>query len=371
MRKAWIGALIAGLLLGGLVWLTGGLSVSAEDVIYDHFTYLPLIFRPPPAVDLAVTLTSAPKPYAAGAPLTYTVGVTNLGPETARGLMATLTLPAVVLTPTYTVNTGSFTATTGAWTGVALTPGSRITLTVVGAAPAAFTGTLRSAVLITPTLARETDAANNTAQDYNFVALTAALLNPGFEGGHWWETHYGYQGNMPVPEHWVAWWNMDATQELGWPEIVRLIDWTENPVYIGPPARIRSGNRAFTMYRWGKYQGGLYQRVTDLPPGATATFSVYAHAWACNEDLPPALSCGEYLFWFKVGIDPTGGLDPWSPNVVWSEDAWYLDVYQQVGPVEAIVGDDGAITVFIFGQAKWPLKHNDAYWDDAALIVTP
>ena len=371
MRK-----IVLSLLVLGLLGLSQGAlhPARAEEPVLDNLLYLPLVFKPLPAADLAVHVASAPRPFVAGETFRYTVTVSNAGPGVSPGVTLTYTLPAALVAPVFTPGAGVFDPATGAWTGLDLAAGNQVTLTITATVEAAFTGVLRSMFTVIPAGAYDPNPANSQMEDVNPAPgpITDALLNPGFEGGHWWETHYGYQGNMPVPEHWVAWWNMDAVQDFGWPELVRLIDWRENPHYIGPPARIRSDYRAFTMYRWGKYQGGLYQRVTDLPPGARAEFSIYAHAWTCNDDPPPALSCGDpFSLWFKVGIDPTGGLDPWSPNIVWSENAWHRDEYGLVGPVATTVGEGGAITVFVFGEAKWGLKHNDAYWDDAALMVTP
>ena len=48
---------------------------------------------PPPPVDVAVSITSAPNPVGVGAPLTYSVTVTNNSPTTATGVVVTNTLP--------------------------------------------------------------------------------------------------------------------------------------------------------------------------------------------------------------------------------------------------------------------------------------
>ena len=374
MRRRSFNALGWVLFLGMILAGSGPRFAAAGEIVFDHFMYLPIVLKLLPAADLTADIVSVPRPYVAGAPITYTVTLFNAGPETSPALTLTHTLPQAALNPVFAPSRGLFNPETGTWEGVTLTAGSRVTLTIAATVAPTATGILRAGVVVTPSGAYDPNAANNRAEDANptFLPITDALLNPGFEAGHWWWTHYGERPEMPVPQDWIAWWSMDTSQGFEAPELVRLIDWLDNPVYQGPPARIHTGNRAFTMYRWGKYQGGLYQRVTNLPPGARAGFSIYAHAWTCNDDPPPAYSCGDlYSLLFRVGIDPTGGLDPWSPNIVWSEDAWYRDVYDRVGPVEATVGADGAITVFVFGQAKWPLKHNDAYWDDAALIVTP
>lgn len=204
--------------------------------------------------------------------------------------------------------------------------------------------------------------------------ITDRLLNPGFEGGYTHETFYGPNPAILTPEQWVTWWAVEPENDLQPPEIVRPIS-SQNPIYLDPIPRIHGGEQAMQLYRWGKYRAGFYQRVAGLPPDATATFSIYAHAWSCNLDPTPerpALSCGDpWGFWFKVGLDPTGGTDPWSPNVIWTEPAYLYDTYALVGPVSAPVGTEGAVTVFTWAEAKWGVKHEDAYLDDASLVVQP
>jgi uncharacterized repeat protein (TIGR01451 family) len=48
---------------------------------------------PPPVVDVALSLTAAPDPVAVGAPLTYSLTVTNNSSTTATGVVVTNTLP--------------------------------------------------------------------------------------------------------------------------------------------------------------------------------------------------------------------------------------------------------------------------------------
>jgi hypothetical protein len=247
--------------------------------------------------------------------------------------------------------------------------GDAISLQISGTVSETFTGTLVSTSVVTPVGAREEDATDNVAVDVNPIPLR----NPGFEDGHWHKTFEGEDVNMPVPESWVAWWETGNSlgRPLEKPEIISVID-SSNPHYLNPVLRIRSGEQALKMARWGAYRAGLYQRVDGLPPGATVAFSAYAHAWACQEDPPPALSCGdEYAFRSRVGIDPTGEDARNLGDVVWSEDHWIYDEFAPVGPVTATVGKDGAVTVYIESYGKWPYKHNDAYWDDTSLSILP
>ncbi len=209
-------------------------------------------------------------------------------------------------------------------------------------------------------------------------ALTDLLKNPGFEGittpgGYTHDTFNGTPYNeILTPEGWISWWveEPDPWYGLSRPEVRPI---PNQPPYSDPPNRIHSGDYAamhFTV--WKPQRAGFYQQISSLPPNSLATFSAYAHSWSCNNDPPPALTCGDPNgFWFKVGIDPQGGTDPQAASVIWSDPFYYRDTYGKAGPLQTWVGDSGTITVFLSGEAKWGVKHNDAYWDDASLIVQP
>jgi hypothetical protein len=73
-------------------------------------------------------------------------------------------------------------------------------------------------------------------------------------------------------------------------------------------------------------------------------------------------------FVFYVGIDPTGGTNPFADTVVWGQGAHVYNQHAQLPAVEAKAQAD-TVTVFLRSRTAWPFKHNDAYWDDAELIV--
>ncbi|MGC9357690.1 MAG: DUF11 domain-containing protein [Anaerolineae bacterium] len=367
-RLAWVIALLLSMLLLSFGFLRADrISGTVEE--YDHFIYLPVMVKPPPQADLALDKVSHPFPYEAGEAITYTLTLTNLGPSAVEAVTLTETLPGVVLSPTFTTTTGSYDSKIGAWVSLNLTSGHTATLTVVGMVSSTFTRTLWSSTIVTPVVAIDPDLSNNRVLVHN----PEVLLNPGFEDEHWGETYYGWNGGMSVPKHWIAWWTDDASEGLGGPESVRVID-DSIPAYREPIPRIRSGHRAVKISRSERWEAGFYQRVEDLPVGSTVTFSVYAHAWSCNERYPnpPATSCGDpWEMWFRVGIDPGGAEDPWSEDIVWSDNAYIYDAFEPVGPITATVGQDGAVTVYLYARAKWIQWYNEAYWDDAELIVQP
>jgi hypothetical protein len=123
----------------------------------------------------------------------------------------------------------------------------------------------------------------------------------------------------------------------------------------------------FGFYR--KIHAGFYQVVRDIPPDSLVEGAFMAHSWSCGEDNPP-LSCGDFTaFYFRVGIDPNGDTDPFSEGIVWSEPYYVYDKFVRVGPIQATVGITGVATLFLEATAKWPNKHNDAYWDNARLNI--
>ncbi|MFP4394647.1 MAG: LysM peptidoglycan-binding domain-containing protein [Anaerolineales bacterium] len=209
---------------------------------------------------------------------------------------------------------------------------------------------------------------------------TNLLKNPGFEGigrpvnnsspnsNNWTrDTFTGTPyGEIFTPEGWVTWWQEG---EFKRPECKVVPN--EHP-FSADPVRIYDGyysGMCFTFF--GKQNAGYFQVVRDIPPGSVVEGSFYAHAWACGEDDNGALSCAEpHAFYFQVGIDPNGGTDPFSSNVVWSDPYYHYDKFGLVGPVQATVGEAGAATLFMRAYGKWQLKHNDAYMDNASLKLT-
>lgn len=211
------------------------------------------------------------------------------------------------------------------------------------------------------------------------------LANPGFEGIscrpgsvppqcldnythaiHW--TDEGEHGNIFTPQGWVIWW--DRSPNYGQPEVLVI---PAVVPYIGAVTRIRSGYYAVKYFNYYRNQnGGLYQVVTGLQPGATVQFSIHAHTWSCDRmegDSGPGTTCGDrYNVALRVGIEPNGVADPFSPTVIWSTEQYIPDFYGLVGPVTAQVGPSGSVTVIAHARSKWALEHNDTYWDDASLV---
>lgn len=193
-----------------------------------------------------------------------------------------------------------------------------------------------------------------------FIQQSISLVKNGsFEG------QFIEQGapELKVPEHWIAWWDSRATRPEYKPATTQV-----------DPRRIHSGNKAAQWFNnFAVHTAGLYQVVNNITIQETLRFEVWIQAFSSGKD-DFTQSNGRYRM--RIGIDPYGGINPESPDVVWSNEGHAVqpyDAYHLIS-VETPAKSDRC-TVFIWGQAEWPVKHNNGFADDAVLyqinIVEP
>ncbi len=201
------------------------------------------------------------------------------------------------------------------------------------------------------------------------------LVNPSFEGQYSAyvpetpqeaaDCPVGICNTAQVPAGWKPWWVKERSSD-------------SNPEY--KPAepnvaanRIRSGERAAQYFSfWRTHKAGLRQTLT-VPANARVQFAVWGMAWMSESDSALSSDPGATPN-MRIGIDPTGGTNPYSAAIVWSGFQQPLDVYALFS-VEA-QAQGTTVTVFTFSapdpnpyNAEFGLKHNDIYWDDASLAV--
>ncbi|GJM41060.1 MAG: hypothetical protein DHS20C20_13420 [Ardenticatenaceae bacterium] len=258
---------------------------------------------------------------------------------------------------------------------------------------AVFLSILLALVLITATVAlllrpRPVVLASTPTQpltiamgDEEVCAGTNLIANPSFEGdypvyimpapGHpdcqtWFDDQPNqFCERVKLADDWHPYW-LDTPRTENWMNI--------QPEYVPSlpheqPPRVRSGDKAQHYFSfWSTHEGGMMQQVSVVENGRYC-FSSWGHAWSSRETLSGWLSDpndhGE-LFQ-RVGIDPTGGTDWQSPNVVWGEMRMQYDEFGLFS-VDAVAQAD-TITVFLWSRANIPVKHNDVYWDDARFTL--
>ena len=70
---------------------------------------------------------------------------------------------------------------------------------------------------------------------------------------------------------------------------------------------------------------------------------------------------------FKIGIDPTGGGDPFSPAIVWGEENNAYDKWTLL-QAEA-VAQKSTVPVYVYSYPTYRSQDNNIYLDDASLVV--
>lgn len=187
------------------------------------------------------------------------------------------------------------------------------------------------------------------------------LANPSFEGPY---EPYGAIKEINHAKNWIPWWEDDGKVNFR-PEY--------KPADVAVAAnRVHSGSMAQQYFKsFGQFKAGLQQTVLNIPAGSRVQFSAYGQAWSCEEfsQCPGGTSFNPANMLMRVGIDPKGGTDWRSKNVVWSAYFNPLDQWQ-VACVEAVAGAD-KVTVFTWASPDGPRQNQDVYWDDASLVVLP
>ena len=97
---------------------------------------------------------------------TYTITVTNNGPDTVSSLTLADTIPAALLNPNFAPSAGAYDTNTGAWSGLNLATGQSVTMTLTGTIDPNATGTISNTVTVAPPAGTtDTNSANDTATD--------------------------------------------------------------------------------------------------------------------------------------------------------------------------------------------------------------
>lgn len=199
------------------------------------------------------------------------------------------------------------------------------------------------------------------------------LFNPSFEG------YDDYQSYVPPTPHPDCEWGvcMTANMAPGWTpywrshnepdpdHIIAMPEYKPADSVWTDPKRVRTGTAAQAYFTfWRTHEAGFYQQV-DVTAGQSYCFSVWGHSWSAIDD-DNAYSGPDYgNFRQRVGIDPTGGTDWQSGDIVWGQLRIQYDYYKPFAVTATAESD--TITVYTYSQPEWAMKHNDAYWDDANL----
>ncbi|MBE2184063.1 MAG: LysM peptidoglycan-binding domain-containing protein [Anaerolineae bacterium] len=189
------------------------------------------------------------------------------------------------------------------------------------------------------------------------------LVNPGFEPP--FNSAAGEPVRM-VAQGWQPWHVPsqpgDSFSQNIQPEYLSASD-TANS--LGVP-RIHGGSDAQQVFTFfATFTGGVYQQVVGVTPGNSYQFSAFVYTWSTSFDNVNASETPGNVT-VQVGIDPTGGTDGQSANIIWSPSGTpQYDSWVQYTVSAAPTGS--SLTVFVRAQPQDPVKNNVIYIDDAQL----
>lgn len=128
----------------------------------------------------------------------------------------------------------------------------------------------------------------------------------------------------------------------------------------------RSGGFFFGQYGNYATKSGTICQTAAVTPGTRFTASVWSRVLHGGNTAEAAKN--------RIGIDPTGGTDPASPNVVWSgwdtQDAWYYSEWRPLS-TPTVTASASSVTVFLdYVQQETPGWHINCF-DDAVLTTSP
>lgn len=188
------------------------------------------------------------------------------------------------------------------------------------------------------------------------------LLNGDFEEG--------YTQNEAFDDAWVAvgWSPFAITTDLDIPQNPN----GSQPVYLASDSTAGTVNRSLTgsrsqMWRnsYSSAFAGVSQRV-PVPADSTVRLSAWTYGWSSTGD---DSDVSQNAAWMRqrIGIDPTGGTDPNSPDIIWSPAAQYIDTWGELA-VEATSSSDH-VTVYLSAYPNFILPNNEVYFDTAQLSL--
>jgi hypothetical protein len=194
------------------------------------------------------------------------------------------------------------------------------------------------------------------------------VQNPGFERPY---VALPKKENCAVAAPWVAWFREGTLAEVS--QGYRFA-----PEYKAafradyPGNRVRNGELAQQWFHsYGNFEAGVLQQVSNIAVGSKLRFEIWGMSWSCDKESSGrcggAVSYNGSPMHFKIGIDPTGGGEPFSPAIIWSEENNAYDNWT-LFQVEA-VAQKSTVTVYVYSYPTYRSQDNNIYLDDASLVV--
>ncbi|MCL4867979.1 MAG: hypothetical protein KJ063_03335 [Anaerolineae bacterium] len=166
---------------------------------------------------------------------------------------------------------------------------------------------------------------------------------------------YRKDERMITGEGWAPWWTVQRANDPQW----------KNQTPIFRAAALPDLTAQEVSSPWATHVAGLYQQL-PAAPGDNYKLIVEAMAWSSEDETPGNLVEPGNVD-LQIGLDPTGGLDPNSPLIIWSKKANPLGKWETLElTVEA---ETSILTVFLKSAPERPKRQQSIFWREAS--VTP
>ena len=183
-----------------------------------------------------------------------------------------------------------------------------------------------------------------------------------------YQTYLHYE-NILVAPWWTPFWNDDFVPETG----------ENRQPEFGPTDRdyrLYSGrvSQQIGISGGGAFEAGVYQIVWGTYPGDVVRFRMWGMGW--NQYWPSVNPVdervsdyqGEGGLRFRIGIDPYGGEDYTSPNIVWSDMVDPYDAWHRFEVVTTARADH--VSVWLYAHpSRWEMRWNESFWDGGEFDV--
>ena len=121
--------------------------------------------------DVAVYKTASSPDIRPGDCLTYTLQIINYGPDTAKGVLVTDTIPPQILNPIFAVEDGPATPWEGSYYVGDMPKGSTVTIKIAGRVNPKITSAITNTAVVSAQT-RDPDMSNNTSYVRSCLRLT-------------------------------------------------------------------------------------------------------------------------------------------------------------------------------------------------------
>lgn len=160
-------------------------------------------------------------------------------------------------------------------------------------------------------------------------------------------------GERIVARAWAPWWLPANENDPDWQN--------RAPVFGGFSLDGRSVQQLSTPF--ATHTAGLWQQVPTAA-GNEYELTVEGQAWS-SEDAAPASQLEASDVNMQVGVDPTGGTDPTSPLVIWSELSQPLSRWETLRL--NVKAEAPILTLYLKSAPTLPKRQQAVFWRNAHL----